>query len=63
MNDLFYLFEYVLMLRFLFGIEGVGVGWDVLEFLINEVYVCGIEVYVWMNFYCVVSGLIVFIED
>lgn len=63
MNDSFYPSEYAPMSRFLSGTEGVGVGWDVLEFLINEAHARGIEVHAWMNPYRVASGSTASIED
>ncbi|WIF88747.1 family 10 glycosylhydrolase [Acholeplasma laidlawii] len=63
MNDSFYPSEYAPMSRFLSGTEGVGVGWDVLEFLIKEAHVRGIEVHAWMNPYRVASGSTASIGD
>src|SRR5690606_24736372 len=63
MNDSFYPSEYAPTSRFLSGTEGVGVGWDVLEFLIEEEHARGIEVHAWMNPYRVASGSTASIED
>ena len=63
MNDSFYPSEYAPMSRFLSGTEGVGVDFDVLEFLITEAHARGIEVHAWMNPYRVASGSTASIED
>lgn len=51
MNDAFYPSAYAPFSRYLSGEEGVGVGWDVLEFVVEEAHKRGIEVHAWMNPY------------
>jgi|LGVE01.1.fsa_nt_gb uncharacterized lipoprotein YddW (UPF0748 family) len=56
MNDAFYPSSYAPFSRYLTGIEGVDPGWDVLEFLIEEAHLRGIEVHAWLNPYRVSTG-------
>lgn len=56
MNDAFYPSSYAPFSRYLTGIEGQDPGWDILEFLIEEAHLRGIEVHAWLNPYRVSSG-------
>ncbi len=56
MNDAFYPSEYAPYSRYIKGVEGAGLDWDIFEFVINEAHERNLEVHAWLNPYRVSSG-------
>ncbi len=56
MNDAFYPSEYAPYSRFIRGTEGLGLDWDILEFVIEEAHQRNLELHAWLNPYRVSGG-------
>lgn len=53
----FWWLDILLWFDMLIGKIGEYSGYDLLQFMLDEVYKCGMKVYVWFNFYCVLVNI------